>query len=100
MASVEPLAELSGEPHANVFPGSEPTTIRLRLDAGERVEPHDHPDRHVVVYLIEGEIEMHLGSETYDLDAGDAVRFDGDQAISPVATADSTALVLLAEKTE
>ncbi|MFA9517165.1 cupin domain-containing protein [Halopenitus sp. H-Gu1] len=100
MATVRTLDALEGTPHANVFPGSEPTTIRLQLAAGERIDPHDHPDRNVVVSVLEGAIDLRLGSEVYELEAGDVARFDGAQQVSPVATADSTALIVLAKKPE
>ena len=45
MGRVETLPDFDGEPHADAFPGSEPRTIRLSLDAGERVDPHRHPGR-------------------------------------------------------
>jgi len=100
MTSVHHLADLDGAPHANVFPQSEPKTIRLRLAAGDGVDPHQHPGREIVFYLVEGAIELQVGSETYDLVAGNIVRFDGDQDIAPTATEDSTAVIVLAEERE
>nr|WP_274326158.1 cupin domain-containing protein [Halosimplex aquaticum] len=92
------LDDLDGEPHANAFPDAEPKTIRLTLAAGEAVPAHDHPDREIVLYLVEGEIELTLGEETHEVTAGDVARFDGDQDVSPKATEDSTALLVLAER--
>lgn len=98
MTNVQNLSTLDGTPHANAFPASEPKTIRLQLEADERVEPHRHPDRNIVFYLVDGTIDLHLGEETYELESGDIVQLDGDQDISPVATTDSTALIVLAAK--
>ncbi|MFB6111747.1 MAG: cupin domain-containing protein [Halobacteriaceae archaeon] len=100
MTTIRSLATLDGEPHANAFPASEPTTIRLTLAAGEEVPPHDHPDREIVLYLIEGALELTIGGETHALSAGDLARFDGDQPISPRAVEDSTALLVLAQRAE
>jgi quercetin dioxygenase-like cupin family protein len=99
MTSIQYLPDLKGTPHANVFPESEPTTIRLTLAAGEGVDPHTHPGREIVLYLIDGTLELQLGSETHELKQGDVARFDGNQEISPTATEDSTAVIVLANKT-
>ena len=96
MVTIESLERLDGTPHANVFPTDEPKTVRLTLSAGEQVDPHTHPGREVVLYLVEGELELRLGEDSHRVKAGDVARFDGDQEISPAATADSTALIVLA----
>lgn len=98
MTSVHSLADLDGQPHANVFPGNEPKTIRLTLADDEEVAPHSHPGRDVVFYLIDGAIELQLGDEYRELSTGDVARFDGDQEISPRALEDTTALIVLAEQ--
>lgn len=100
MTHTETLADLDGAPHANVFPESEPKTIRLRLDAGERVDPHRHPGRDVVLYLLDGAVDLHLDDEKHELVGGDIARFDGEREISPAATEDSTALVVLAARAD
>ncbi|WP_096391581.1 cupin domain-containing protein [Halopenitus persicus] len=100
MATIRSLADLEGAPHANAFPSAEPKTIRLRLESGERVAPHSHPDREIVAYLLEGAIDLHLDDEIHELGPGDVAHFDGDQDISPVARADSTALLVLAPRSE
>jgi len=94
------VAELEGQPHANVFPEKEPKTIRLTLPAGEAVAEHSHPGRDIVFYLIEGRIELSLDGETHEVDAGDVARFAGERDISPRALEDSTALIVLAERPE
>jgi len=96
MTKIQSLTDLDANPHANVFPGTEPKTIRLTLGAGEQVDPHRHPNREIVFYLLEGGIDLHLDEDTFELTAGDVARFNGDQEISPVASADSTALIVLA----
>lgn len=98
MTTIHSLTELDGQPHANIFPESEPKTIRLTLEAGEEVAPHSHPDREIIFYLVEGEIDLQLEDETYGVTAGDIARFDGDQEISPRAVEPSTALIVLAAR--
>jgi quercetin dioxygenase-like cupin family protein len=98
MTTIENIREVEGTPHAQIFPESEPKTIRLTLEEGERVEPHRHPGREIVFYVISGAIELRVGAETHRLDEGDIARFGGEQDISPVATERSTALIVLAHR--
>lgn len=100
MVTIESIDELEGAPHANVFPTEEPKTIRLTLSEGEQVHPHDHPDREIVCYLVSGELELRLGENSYEVEAGDIIHFDGAQDIAPVAITNSTAILVLARKNE
>ncbi|XVH33264.1 cupin domain-containing protein (plasmid) [Haloferacaceae archaeon DSL9] len=100
MTSVVALDGIDGEPHANVFPGAEPKTIRLTLEAGESVPPHDHPDREIVFHLLSGRIRLRLGDEAVDVEEGEIARFDGAQPISPEALEDSRAVIVLANRTD
>ncbi|OIB59093.1 cupin domain-containing protein [Natrialba sp. SSL1] len=98
MPTIRPLTELESTPHANVFPTEEPKTIRLELGTDEAVAPHSHPGRDIVFHLLEGEIELELDGDTYEVTAGDVARFDGDQDIAPRAVEPSTALIVLAQQ--
>jgi len=100
MTSVRSLDELEGKPHANVFPESEPKTIRLSLDADERIDPHRHPKRDIVLHVLDGAIELDLDAETIDLTAGDVARFEGEREISPHAVEPSVALIVLAPRAD
>lgn len=93
------LEDLEGAPHARVFEG-EPQTIRLTLSAGDSIAPHQHPDRQIVFYVLEGHLTVTLGEDEYELEAGDIVRFDGDQYVSPEAIEDSVALLVLAPRVD
>ncbi|MCU4743114.1 cupin domain-containing protein [Halobacteria archaeon AArc-m2/3/4] len=93
------LEALEGSPHARVFEG-EPQTIRLTLDAGEIVPPHQHPDRQIVLHLLEGHLSVTLGEDEHDVTAGEVVRFDGNQDVSPEALEKSTALLVLAPRAD
>jgi quercetin dioxygenase-like cupin family protein len=97
---VTALDDLDGTPHAAVFRSDDPRTVRLALDAGESVPEHRHPEASVVLYLLEGRMEVTVDGEAYDLSAGDIVRFDGELAVSPRALEASRALVVLAPAAE
>ena len=86
-----------GEPHAAVF-AEGPRTVRLRLDAGESVPEHRHPGEDVLLYVVEGRLDLSVDGATHGLEAGDAVRFDGDLAVSPRAEEPTTALVVFAPR--
>lgn len=90
------LADLDGEPHAAAFPGREPKTVRLSLDAGQTVPEHTHPDRTVLFHALTGAFEVRLDGEEHAIEAGEIAQFDGETAVEPTATEDATALVVLA----
>ncbi|WP_251342701.1 cupin domain-containing protein [Haloplanus halophilus] len=90
------LTDLDGHPHAEVFETRRPRAVRLELDAGEAVPRHTHEGTHVVLHLLDGRLELDLDDETYDLRAGEVIRFSGDREVSPAAVEDSTALVVFA----
>jgi len=91
------LDELDGQPHAHCFE-AEPMTVRLSLDAGDSVPAHQHPDRRIVLHLVEGALSVTLGEDEQEVRAGDVVRFDGNQDVSPEALEDSIALLVLAKR--
>ncbi|QZP39591.1 cupin domain-containing protein (plasmid) [Halobaculum magnesiiphilum] len=100
MTEIRTLMDIDGQPHANVFPDSEPKTIRLRLSEGDEVAPHSHPGRDIVFYLVEGTVEVKLDDDRYEVTAGDIARFEGEREISPRALEDSTALIVLSPRPE
>ena len=94
------LDDLDAEPHARAFPGTEPKTVRLSLDAGESVAEHDHPDRTVLFHALEGAFDVALDGEEYHVEAGELLRFDGERSVEPTAVDDATALIVLAPRGE
>jgi quercetin dioxygenase-like cupin family protein len=90
------LRDLDATPHAEVFDEQSPRTVRLELEAGERVPAHTHPGTDVVVLLLSGRLELDLDDDTLELQPEDVVRFSGDREGSPHAVEQSTALVVLA----
>jgi uncharacterized protein (DUF2249 family) len=93
------LDDLDDEPHADVFPGKTPKTVRLSLATGECVPAHDHPDRTVLFHLLSGKMDLQLDGETHRVEAGDVVRFGGESEVQPTAVDPSTALIVLAPRT-
>lgn len=100
MATIQSLDDLDEAPHAHLFDGAEPRTIRLALEAGESVPEHQHAGKDIVIFVIEGAVDLSLDGEVHELVAGDVIRFEGEQDISPEAQEDSAALVVLAERGE
>ena len=94
------IGDLEGAPHADAFPGREPKTIRLSLDAGERVPEHEHPDRTVLFHVLEGAVDVALDGDSHPVEAGDILRFEGESAVEPTAREDSVALVVAAPRPE
>lgn len=100
MPEITDLDDLTKTPHAEVFDKRQPRTVRLQLDADQRVPPHRHPGTDIVLYLVSGRLELALDDETYDVTPGDAVRFSGDREIAPLALEPSTAIVVFAPSHE
>jgi len=90
------LADLEETPHAEVFEERQPRTVRLRLEADQRIPSHTHPDTNVVLHLVSGRLELSLDDEDYELGPGDLIRFSGDREVSPHAVEPSTAVVVFA----
>lgn len=99
MVETTRLDELAGSPHATAF-AEEPRTIRLTLDEGDSVPEHRHPEATPLIHVVEGELDVTVGGETYTLDAGGLLRFDGRKPVSPTAREDSVAVVVLAPRGE
>ncbi|MFU8866295.1 cupin domain-containing protein [Natronococcus sp.] len=100
MPELTSLSDLTETPHAEVFDDGEPRAVRLQLETDERIPEHRHPESHVVFHLLSGSLELSVDGQTHELEAGDLVRFDGDQEVSPHALEESTAIVVFARKPE
>lgn len=96
MPEITALDDLEPVTHAEVFEEPRPRTVRLDLDADQRVPPHTHPDTNVVLHLLSGELELTLDDETHELEPGQLVRFSGDREASPYAVEAATAVVVFA----
>ena len=91
------LADLEGTPAAEALGGS-PRVVRLRLTAGESIDPHSHPGTTVVIHVVEGVLDARLDGEPLELSAGELLRFPGEREVAPLAVEDAVALVFLAER--
>ena len=70
------------------------------LAAGECVPEHEHPDRTVLVHVLEGAVDVALDGDSNPVEAGEILRFEGESAVEPAAREDSVALVVLAPRAE
>lgn len=95
MPDVARLADCDGRPGATVFDG-EPRVVRLALDAGESVPPHEHPGTRIVLHVVEGRLAVAIDDETHVHAAGELLRFEGDRTVSPRAVEDAVAVLVLA----
>jgi quercetin dioxygenase-like cupin family protein len=100
MTETVPLDDLTERPREVAFPGDEPKTVRLTLDAGEEVPAHRHPERRIVVHLVSGRLDVRVEGESNVLESGDLLRFDGQKEVAPKAEEDSTALLVLAPRAD
>lgn len=100
MVETAALDDLTETPREVAFPGSEPKTLRLELSAGESVPAHRHPEREIVVYLVSGRLDVRVDGESNALEPGELLRFDGRKEVAPEAKADSTAVLVLAPRSE
>lgn len=96
MTEARSLSDLETEPHAEVFERPRPRTVRLQLEADQRIPPHRHPGTDIVLHLVTGRIELTLDSEPFELETGDIIQFSGDQTVSPYAIETSTAVLVFA----
>lgn len=98
MPLIRSLAALEGTPHAPVFPDEEPRTVRLSLDRNEEIPSHSHPGRDIVMFVVDGRIELRIDDEPSPLNDGEIARFAGEQDIALRALERSTVLVVLAKR--
>lgn len=74
-----------------------PQTLRLELGEGDERPEHQHPGKEILLFVHEGMLSLLLGDERHRVEEGDAVRFSGDQNISPRAVEDTVALLVFVE---
>lgn len=76
-----PFRNWAGQEPLSLFPGVAASSIggeqvllcRVRYEPGASVPRHSHEHTEQVMYVLEGEVEMTVGSETRTLHAGDVV---------------------------
>mgnify|MGYP001083277524 CR=1 FL=1 len=62
--------------------------------AGQGVPAHSHPGTRVVLYVVEGRLEVALDGTAYEAGAGTVMRFSGDRNVAPRAIEDAVALLV------
>lgn len=100
MVELTALSDLEQTPHAEVFETPQPRTVRLHLQADERIPAHSHPGTNIVLYLQRGRLEVTLDGEVYDLRGEELIRFSGDQDISPYAVEASIAILVFCQPSD
>lgn len=93
MVDVADLADLDPSPHAVVFDDG-PRTVELALAVGEGMPAHRHPGTRVVLYVVEGRLEVELDGTAYEAGEGTVMRFSGDRDVAPRAIEDAVALLV------
>ena len=90
------LDDLEARPGATALEG-DPRVLRLALDAGEGVPPHDHPGSTVVLFVVSGALEAALDDSVHELIGGELLRFGGDRSVAITALESAVALVFLVD---
>ena len=93
------LADLEDATRVRLFEG-EPRAVRLALAAGETIPSHSHPERQIVCHVLEGHLEITLSGTEHGVEAGQLLRFDGEEEIALEALEDSVAVLVLAPRAD
>ena len=91
------LADLAEERAVVALDGT-PRVVRLTLAAGESMPPHRHPERVVVVHVLEGRLDLQPDGRSLELDAGELFRFEAGEEVAPLAVEDAVALVFIVDR--
>jgi quercetin dioxygenase-like cupin family protein len=70
-SQVEPIEMVPGVWRRTLTYGEQVMIVHFFLEEGAVVPPHSHPNEQVG-YVVEGEMEMTIGGETFRLQAGDS----------------------------
>ncbi|MBV8221403.1 MAG: cupin domain-containing protein [Solirubrobacterales bacterium] len=81
MTSAQPFQSMDGRKPLSLFPrvtlesigGEQVLLCRVRYEPGAEVPPHSHKHTEQLMYMLEGELEMTVGTDTRSLHAGDVV---------------------------
>lgn len=65
---------------------------------GDRIQKHNHPEANVIFTVVKGKIEVKIDDESFILEAGKVLTFDGNSYISAEMLEDSQAFVTLINK--
>jgi len=81
VTSAQPFQRMDGRTPLSLFPrvslesigGEQVLLCRVRYEPGAEVPPHSHKHTEQLMYMLEGELEMTVGTDTRSLHAGDVV---------------------------
>lgn len=69
------------------------------LKAGDKIQPHNHPDEVIFFTVVKGKLNVFLnGEEKHEMVPGKVLNFDGTNFISADALEDSEVFVYLIKK--
>lgn len=75
--------------------------VHISLKRDGKINPHDHVSENVFFTVVKGAVEVYLDeSETYLMEPGKVLSFDGVASISAKAILDSDIFVYLIKKGE
>ncbi|MCX2819704.1 MAG: quercetin dioxygenase-like cupin family protein [Methanobacteriota archaeon] len=74
-----------------------PQTLRLKLSEGYERPEHQHPGKEITLFVHQGALSLLLGDQRHRVEEGDAIRFSGDQDISPRAIEDTVAVLVFVD---
>lgn len=69
--------------------------VRRSFKKGDVIPKHNHPEADVVFLLLQGSIDLKIGSDSLVIKQGDIVNFDGEDEISGKILEDSSFAVFL-----
>ncbi|MBV9680919.1 MAG: cupin domain-containing protein, partial [Solirubrobacterales bacterium] len=81
MSSAPPFQSMDGRTPLSLFPrvtlesvgGEQVLLCRVRYEPGAEVPRHSHEHTEQLMWMLEGSMEMTVGSETREIAAGDVV---------------------------
>lgn len=79
-----------------VFNSDDLMVVHLHLEAGQKIQPHDHPGQEIFFTVVDGEVEVYLNEEeTHVLQPKKVLNFKGEARISATALKESDVFVYL-----
>lgn len=78
-----------------VLTGDSVRIIHLTLAPGQRLPPHRHPGREVILQALEGSVTLHLDEVGLELVAGQRTHLSGEVLLEPANDGKLPAAVLV-----
>lgn len=73
--------------------------VKKALKAGEHIQSHNHPEANILFTLVKGRVQAFINDDqTFDLEPGKLLSFDGDNYIKANILEDSEIFITLINK--